>query len=98
MSGMLEDRVASRQQQRNCQHEPRQVPCRSTIPERRASLVARAPPRPPIDCIAEGMWRMAVGECCQESWLKLSEEEKVWWRSCATECVRRWMTETGFFY
>jgi len=97
MSGMLEDRVTSQQQRR--WHEPRQVQCERTIPEGCASLEARAPPRPPIDCIAEGMWKMAVGECCRESWLKLPEEQRAWWRSCATECVRRWMTDsTGSFY
>ena len=97
MSDMLGNRVAP-QKQRRYQHEPRQVQCERTIPEGRADLEARARPRPPIDCIAEGMWKMAAGESCQESWLKLPEEQRAWWRNCATECVRRWMTgSTGSF-
>jgi hypothetical protein len=98
MSGMFGDRVAS-QLQRRCQHETRQVECERTILEGRADLETRARPRPPIDCIAEGMWKMAAGESCQESWLELSEEQRAWWRSCATECVRRWMTDPlGSYY
>ena len=26
----------------------------------------RPPPRPPIDCIAEGIWKIACGESCHE--------------------------------
>ena len=97
MSGMFGDRITSERQGR-CQHEPRQVQSERTIPEGHDGLEARAPPRPPIDCIAEGMWKIAVGECCQESWLKLPEKQRAWWRSCATECIRRWMTgSTGSF-
>jgi hypothetical protein len=57
----------------------------------------QTPPRPPIDTIAEAMWKIASGEC-QESWVMLPEDQKGWWRKCATECVRRWMKSTAGSY
>jgi hypothetical protein len=51
------------------------------------------PSRPPIDCIAEGMWKIAYGESCHESWALLPEQQKAWWRDCATELMRRWKTD-----
>jgi hypothetical protein len=96
MSGMLGNQrglVLETQQQRRHQHKAPQVECERTIPEGRAGLETQAPLRPPIDCIAEGMWRLAAGQCCQESWLMLPEDQRAWWRSYAAECVRRWMTD-----
>jgi hypothetical protein len=57
-----------------------------------ATTVIQSPPRPPIDCIAEGMWRIACGESCVEPWALLPEQQKEWWHDCATELVRRWKT------
>ena len=34
------------------------------------------PPRPPIDTIAEAMWKIASGESCQDSWVMLPEDQK----------------------
>jgi hypothetical protein len=96
MSGMLGNRrdlVLETQQQRYHQPKAQQVECERTKPQSRPGLEAQAPQRSPIDCIAEGMWKFAAGQCCQESWLMLPEEQKAWWRSCATGYVRRWMTD-----
>ena len=101
MSGALERRnnlVLPMQQQDCRQHEPQQVEYERTIPQGRPDLKAEAPQQSPIDCIAEGMWKFAAGQCCQESWLMLPEDQRAWWRSCAAKCVRRWMTDaTGSF-
>jgi hypothetical protein len=96
MLGMLGNQrglVLATEQQRRHQHKAQQVECERTIPEDRAGLEAQVPLRPPIDYIAEGMWKFAAGQCCQESWLMIPEEQRAWWRSCATNCVRRWMTD-----
>jgi hypothetical protein len=52
-------------------------------------------PRPPIDLVAEGMWKIACGERCQDEWGTLSKQQEAWWRSCATECVKRWMADAA---
>jgi hypothetical protein len=91
--GNRHDLVLATQQQYRRQHKAQQVECERTIPEGRAGLEAQAPLRPPMDCIAEGLWKFAAGQCCHESWLMLPEDQRAWWRSCATECVRRWMTD-----
>jgi hypothetical protein len=101
MSGALGNRndlVVATQQQHGRQHKPQQVECERTTPQGRPDPKPQAPLQSPIDCIAEGMWKFAAGQCCQESWLMLPEDQKAWWRSCATKCVRRWMTDvTGSF-
>ena len=55
-------------------------------------LSNQAPSHPPIDLVAEGMWRIAAGENCPERWEVLSEHQKEWWRSCATRAVGHWMS------
>jgi hypothetical protein len=57
------------------------------------NMQALAPPRSSTDLIAEGMWKVGAGKFCHESWIMLPERQKAWWRTCATECVRRWMAE-----
>ncbi len=47
--------------------------------------------RPAEDIAAEGMWRIATGESCEECWEALSEPQKAWWRRCAMEAVRGWI-------
>lgn len=54
-----------------------------------AMLTNRA--RFPIDLVAEGMWKIAVGESCLECWDRLPENQKEWWRGCATQAVGEWM-------
>jgi len=49
--------------------------------------------RPPIDIVAEAMRQIAVGERCQERWDRLSEDQKEWWRECATNAIRGWMAQ-----
>jgi hypothetical protein len=49
-----------------------------------------APVRPPEDLAAEGMWRMAAGNRCPESWDELPQDEKEWWRRCAMLAIREW--------
>jgi hypothetical protein len=41
------------------------------------------------------MWKIACGERCQDEWGTLSKQQKAWWRSCATECVKRWMADAA---
>ncbi len=48
--------------------------------------------RHPIDLVAEGMWKIATGESCPECWEMLPEQQKNWWRNCATAAVKEWMT------
>ena len=55
-------------------------------------LSNQAPWRPPIDLVAEGMWEIATGESCPECWEMLPEQQKEWWRSCATRAVGDWMS------
>jgi hypothetical protein len=50
------------------------------------------PLRPQKDVAAEGMWRFAAGEGCQECWEALPESQKEWWRSCAMLAMREWLT------
>jgi hypothetical protein len=47
---------------------------------------------PSIDLVAEGMWKIAAGESCPECWEMLPEQQKEWWRSCATRAVGDWMS------
>ena len=47
--------------------------------------------RPPIDLVAEGMWKIAAGKSYPEHWEMLPENQKVWWRSCASQAVGEWM-------
>jgi len=51
-------------------------------------LSNQASSHPSIDLVAEGMWRIAAGESCRECWEGLPEQQKDWWRSCATRAVR----------
>jgi hypothetical protein len=98
MSGMLGNQlgpVLATQQQRDHQHKAQQVECARTIPEDRAGLEAQTPLRAPIEYIAEGMWKLAAGQCCRESWLTIPDQQRAWWRSCAINCVRRWMTDAA---
>jgi hypothetical protein len=98
MSRMLGNQLGlglATQQQRRHQYKAQQVECERSIPEDCAGLEAQTPLRAPIEYIAEGMWKLAAGQCCQESWLTIPEEQKAWWRSCATNCVRRWMTDAA---
>ncbi len=55
------------------------------------SVSSQAPLRPPEDIAAEGMWRMACGESCPDCWEMLPEDQKEWWRRCATQAVREWL-------
>jgi hypothetical protein len=55
-------------------------------------LSGQAPSRQPIDLVAEGMWKIASGESSPECWEMLPEQQKNWWRSCATRVVNEWMT------
>ena len=51
------------------------------------NMQAQAPPRPAIDLVAEGLWRIAAGKFCNESWMTLPEEQKAWWRDwCHRMC------------
>jgi hypothetical protein len=93
MLGNRLDPILASQQQRRRQHKAQQVECERTIPEGRAGFEAQALLRSPIDCVAEGMWRLAAGQYCQESWLMLPEDQRAWWRSCAAERIRRWMMD-----
>ena len=54
----------------------------------------QASSRPPIDTMQKQCGRSS-GEGCQESWVMLPEDQKGWWRNCATECVRQWMMSAG---
>jgi hypothetical protein len=54
--------------------------------------------RPPVDLIAEGMWGIAAGKFRHESWMMLPAQRRAWWRTCAIECVRRWMAEVAGSY
>ncbi len=47
--------------------------------------------RPPTDMAAEGMWRIASGEGCQECWEALPETQKEWWRCCAMQAIKEWL-------
>jgi hypothetical protein len=72
MSGALGDRnhlALAMQQQPRRQDQPQQVECAKAIPlvSRDPEAQAQAPLRSAIDCIAEGMWKFAAGQCCQES-------------------------------
>jgi hypothetical protein len=81
MSGALgnwNDLDLATQQQHGRQHKPQQVECERTTPQGRTDLEAPAPPRPSIDNIAEGMWKFAAGQCCQEPWSMLPEDPKAW--------------------
>jgi hypothetical protein len=46
--------------------------------------------RPPEDLAAEGMWRIAAGDCCPECWDELPEDQKEWWRRCAMHAIGEW--------
>ena len=48
-------------------------------------------PSPPLDCVAEGMWKIACGECLRDTWVMLAELEKERWRSYATTVVEGWV-------
>jgi hypothetical protein len=50
----------------------------------------QTPRRPQADVAAEGMWRIAAGESCEQCWEELPECQKEWWRRCATEAFREW--------
>jgi hypothetical protein len=54
------------------------------------------PFRQPEDIVAEGMWRIATGESCEQDWEKLPSTQKEWWRRCAADAVRRWMTSSQY--
>ena len=56
---------------------------------------AQTPSSPPIDWIAAGMWRIACGESCPDSWEGLSDQEKERWRDYATGVVQEWVTSVG---
>jgi hypothetical protein len=47
--------------------------------------------RPAEDLAGEGMWRIAVGESCHECWDELTEDQRDWWRSCASFAIREWL-------
>jgi hypothetical protein len=49
------------------------------------------PSRHATDIAAEGMWRIAAGESCQECWEELPESQKKWWRYCAMQAVKEWL-------
>ena len=71
--------------------------CWESQPERRRKVMGtilskQAPSHPSIDLVAEGMWRIASGENCPECWEMLPEQQKEWWRSCATRAVGNWMS------
>jgi len=48
--------------------------------------------RPPIDIVAEAMRQVVVGGGCQDCWDKLADDQKEWWRECAMNAIRGWMT------
>jgi PAS domain S-box-containing protein len=52
---------------------------------------SQTPWSPPLDKIAEGMWRIACGEGCRDTWQGLSEQEKERWRSYATVVFQGWL-------
>jgi hypothetical protein len=54
-------------------------------------VVRQTPVRPPEELVAEGMWRIAVGESCPECWDELPKDQKEWWRRCAIHAIREWM-------
>ena len=56
------------------------------------ALASRLVERPPEDIAAEGMWRIAAGESCNECWDSLPESQKVWWRNCAMQAIGEWIT------
>ena len=56
---------------------------------------AQTPSSPPIDWIAAGMWRIACGESCPDSWEDLSDQEQERWRDYATGVVQEWVTSVG---
>jgi hypothetical protein len=43
------------------------------------------------DVAAEGMWKIAAGDSCQECWEELPEDQKEWWRRCADQALRGWL-------
>ena len=52
-------------------------------------------PRPPIELIAEGLWRIGCGTSCQEDWDDLPEQQRTWWCGCASEFVKQWMNHAA---
>ena len=70
--------------------------CRKSQHERRRKVMDtilsnQAPSHPSIDLVAE---ETAAGESCPECWEVLPEQQKEWWRSCATRAVGHWMSYT----
>ena len=51
--------------------------------------------RPPIDLVAEGMWQIAAGEQCTETWTLLPEDQRVWWRGCADGMIKQWFEQVN---
>jgi PAS domain S-box-containing protein len=56
---------------------------------------SQTPSSRPIDWIAAGMWRIACGESCRDSWEGLSDQEHERWRDYATGVVQEWVTSVG---
>jgi hypothetical protein len=55
------------------------------------TFLRQTPARPPVELVAEGMWRIAAGERCPECWDELPEDQKEWWCRCAMRAVRDWI-------
>ena len=61
---------------------PKEEPVRAL----RSNIIA------PIDLVAAGMWMMASGTSCLDSWEQLSQSEHEWWHACARQAVSDWMS------